>query len=84
MTVKIYDAAIALMQAGFNVQFTEPTFESMGLLAIKNGRELNFDDSSDLKFNSCDELVRYCESKAETVEAKEFSIRNNMSLFTFF
>lgn len=81
--IKLHDAAIALHQAGFNVELPSSHQVTVGLKAIKNGYELNFSViNSTIKFNSCNELVTHCERKVSRVKRSWFdTFRNERNIF---
>jgi len=81
--IELADGAVALMQAGFNVEFVAPSLTTLSVLAVKNNHELLIPvDNSGLNFNSCEQLVDYCDSKVKGSSRKWYDIfRNEQNVF---
>ena len=81
--IDLADGAVALMHAGFNVEFIEKLAITLDVLAVKNNHEITIPvDNSGLKFNSCEQLVKYCDAKVAKASQQWFDVfRDEHNLF---
>lgn len=83
--IRLSNAAMALMEAKFNVEFQPKNGVTVAILAVKEGVEITIEVvKSRVHFNSEAELIKHCNNLVPEVKVSGFELfRNDDSLFTF-